>query len=179
MASEPKEDGSMSRKRHKPEESVAKLRQVDVLVAQGTPVADAIRNRGDRGDVLSLAAGVRRAQVRSGQAHEGAGDREPAPQEGHRGKAKLKKVSPHMLRHSAAVRMAEDGVPMEEIASYLGHGDVNVTRKVYARFSPDHLRGAAAALELDDLDDEVRFDGPERTSQEEAKRLISMVGATG
>src|SRR3954466_2053991 len=43
MASEPKEDGSMSRNRHTPEESVAKLRQVDVLVAQGTPVADAIR----------------------------------------------------------------------------------------------------------------------------------------
>src|SRR5215218_100644 len=33
----------MSRKRHKPEEIIAKLRQVDVLVAQGTPVADAIR----------------------------------------------------------------------------------------------------------------------------------------
>ena len=30
-------------KRPKPEEIVAKLRQVDVLVAQGTPVADAIR----------------------------------------------------------------------------------------------------------------------------------------
>jgi hypothetical protein len=33
----------MSRKRHKPEESVAKLRQVDVLVSQGQSVADAIR----------------------------------------------------------------------------------------------------------------------------------------
>ena len=33
----------MSRKRHTPEEIVATLRQVDVLVAQGTPVADAIR----------------------------------------------------------------------------------------------------------------------------------------
>ncbi len=33
----------MSRKRHKPEEIVSKLRQVDVLVSQGTPVADAIR----------------------------------------------------------------------------------------------------------------------------------------
>src|SRR5215207_1299604 len=43
---EPKEDGPMSRKRHKPEEIVAKLRQVDVLVAQGTPVADAIRTIG-------------------------------------------------------------------------------------------------------------------------------------
>ena len=36
----------MSRKRHKPEEIVSKLRQVDVLVAQGTPVADAIRTIG-------------------------------------------------------------------------------------------------------------------------------------
>jgi len=33
----------MRKKRHTPEEIVAKLRQVDVLVVQGTPVADAIR----------------------------------------------------------------------------------------------------------------------------------------
>jgi putative transposase len=43
MAFEPKEDGSMSRKRHKPEEIVSKLRQADVLVSQGQTVADAIR----------------------------------------------------------------------------------------------------------------------------------------
>jgi putative transposase len=36
----------MPRKRHKPEEIVAKLRQVDVLTAQGTPVADAVRSIG-------------------------------------------------------------------------------------------------------------------------------------
>lgn len=36
----------MARKRHKPEEIVAKLRQVDVLTAQGTPVSDAIRSIG-------------------------------------------------------------------------------------------------------------------------------------
>ena len=36
----------MPRKRHKPEEIVAKLRQVDVLVAQGQSVADAIRSIG-------------------------------------------------------------------------------------------------------------------------------------
>ncbi len=34
----------MRKKRHTPEEIIAKLRQVDVLVAQGTPVADAIRS---------------------------------------------------------------------------------------------------------------------------------------
>jgi putative transposase len=33
----------MPRKRHKPEEIVAKLRQVDVLVAQGQGVTDAVR----------------------------------------------------------------------------------------------------------------------------------------
>ena len=46
MAIGPLEDGQMSRKRHKPEEIVAKLRQVDVLVSQGRAVADAIRSIG-------------------------------------------------------------------------------------------------------------------------------------
>lgn len=36
----------MARKRHKPEEIVAKLRQVDVLTSQGAPIADAIRSIG-------------------------------------------------------------------------------------------------------------------------------------
>lgn len=36
----------MARRRYKPEEIVAKLRQVDVLVSQGTSMADAIRQIG-------------------------------------------------------------------------------------------------------------------------------------
>ena len=36
----------MASKRHKPEEIVAKLRQVDVLTSQGSTVADAIRQIG-------------------------------------------------------------------------------------------------------------------------------------
>ena len=36
----------MPRKRHKPEETVTKLRQVDVLVSQGQIVVDAIRQIG-------------------------------------------------------------------------------------------------------------------------------------
>ena len=36
----------MARKRHKPEEIVAKLRQVDVVTSQGMPIADAIRSIG-------------------------------------------------------------------------------------------------------------------------------------
>lgn len=53
---------------------------------------------------------------------------------------------PHMLRHSAAVWMAEDRVPMAEIAQYLGHRDINITVRVYARFHPDYLRDAASSL---------------------------------
>src|ERR1700745_4145041 len=34
---------AMARKRHKPEEIVAKLRQVDVLTSQGMPIVEAIR----------------------------------------------------------------------------------------------------------------------------------------
>src|SRR5215218_6090008 len=45
MAFEPRTT-TMPRKRHKPEEIVAKLRQVDVLVSQGQSVADAVRSIG-------------------------------------------------------------------------------------------------------------------------------------
>ncbi|MBL3608169.1 IS3 family transposase, partial [Rhodovulum sulfidophilum] len=34
----------MGQKRHKPEEIVAKLREVDVLVSQGRSVAEAVRS---------------------------------------------------------------------------------------------------------------------------------------
>ena len=36
----------MSRKRHTPEEIVTKLRQVEVLTAQGRPIAEAVRSIG-------------------------------------------------------------------------------------------------------------------------------------
>lgn len=55
--------------------------------------------------------------------------------------------TPHMFRHSAAVWMAEDRVPMEEIAAYLGHKNTAITTRVYARFNPDYLRRAAASLD--------------------------------
>jgi transposase-like protein len=41
-----KEDQNMPRKKHTPEEIVAKLRQVDVLVSQGAAAAEAIRQIG-------------------------------------------------------------------------------------------------------------------------------------
>ena len=54
--------------------------------------------------------------------------------------------TPHMLRHSPAVWMAEARTPMEEIAAYLGHKNPLITARVYARFHPDYLRRGAKAL---------------------------------
>ncbi len=66
-------------------------------------------------------------------------------------RAGLESVTPHVLRPTAAVWMAEAGRPMTEIAQYLGHSDSRLTERVYARYSPDHLRKAATALELGNL----------------------------
>jgi hypothetical protein len=52
----------MARKRYKPEEIVAKLRQVDVLVSQGQNMVENAPDRGERGHVLSVAPGVRWAE---------------------------------------------------------------------------------------------------------------------
>lgn len=63
-------------------------------------------------------------------------------------RAGLQGVSPHVLRHTSAVWMAEGGVPMSEISQFLGHSSTKVTESVYARYSPQYLRKAASALEL-------------------------------
>jgi len=87
-------------------------------------------------------------------------------------------VSPHLFRHSAAVHMAEAGLSMEVIAQYLGHEDVNVTRKKYARYSPTYLREAAAALEYDDLGS-TNLRSTTFLEENAPKVPDYMVGATG
>lgn len=79
-------------------------------------------------------AGRRVASIRTG--FEGAAQR-----------AGLEGVTPHVLRHTAAVWMAEAGVPMAEIAQVLGHEDSRITERVYSRFSPGHLARAVQHLE--------------------------------
>ncbi len=63
-------------------------------------------------------------------------------------RAGLEGVSPHTMRHTSAVWLAEGGVPMQEIAAYLGHSNMNTTFRVYAKFSPTYLKTAAKALEV-------------------------------
>jgi hypothetical protein len=64
--------------------------------------------------------------------------------------ASASKSAPRLLFRLASP-FDHEVVPMEESAQFLGHSDVNVTCKVYARFSPDYLRKAAASLEYDDI----------------------------
>ncbi len=61
-------------------------------------------------------------------------------------RAGLLGVTPHILRHTAATWMAMAGVPMIEIAKFLGHKDSRLTETVYAKHNPDYLRSAARAL---------------------------------
>lgn len=69
----------MPRKKHKPEEVVTKLRQIDVRLSQGRPVAEAIRTISDGVHLLPLAQAVRRqtpSPVCAERSHE---RRDPAP----------------------------------------------------------------------------------------------------
>lgn len=63
-------------------------------------------------------------------------------------RAKIERIGAHTLRHTAAVWMAGAGVPLEKISQFLGHANVNVTARVYARYQPEHLKDAADALEV-------------------------------
>lgn len=60
-------------------------------------------------------------------------------------KAGLEKVTPHVLRHTAATWMAQAGVPLWEIAGYLGHSDARMVAETYGHH-PDYMGRAAAAL---------------------------------
>ena len=73
----------MGIKRHKPEEIVAKLRQVDVLTAQGKSIAEAVKTISVTETTYFLAGGVWRSEERPGQTAQGFGAGEhPAPASG-------------------------------------------------------------------------------------------------
>ncbi len=56
--------------------------------------------------------------------------------------------SPHVLRHTCAVWMAQADVPMQKISQYLGHTSSRITETVYARYSPSYMQDASSATVL-------------------------------
>lgn len=61
-------------------------------------------------------------------------------------RAELTHITPHDLRRSAARHMVEQGISLHKVSQLLGHTNVTVTARVYARFSPDFLRDAVDVL---------------------------------
>jgi integrase len=60
-------------------------------------------------------------------------------------RARLRDVTPHALRHTAATWMVQEGVSLAKVARYLGNTEAMV-EKVYGHHSPEYLRDAAEAL---------------------------------
>jgi integrase len=54
-------------------------------------------------------------------------------------------VTPHVLRHTCATWLLQNGRPIWEVAGYLGAGE-DMIRRVYGHHAPDYLRGAAEAF---------------------------------
>jgi integrase len=61
-------------------------------------------------------------------------------------RAGLSGIRVHQIRHTVAVRMLAAGQPIERVSQYLGHSNIQITQKIYARFRPEHLSDAAAVL---------------------------------
>ena len=61
-------------------------------------------------------------------------------------RAGLEGVTPHVLRHTCATRLAMAGVSLDEIADYLAADPATISRH-YRKFQPDYLRRAADALD--------------------------------
>jgi integrase len=62
--------------------------------------------------------------------------------------AKLKGVTPHTLRHTAATWLEESDVDTGRISRLLGHRDRRTTERLYSKPRPSHLQGAADVIDL-------------------------------
>lgn len=60
-------------------------------------------------------------------------------------RAKLKGVSPHTLRHTAATWAAQSGEDLWRIAGMLGHESLRMTER-YAKHQPDYLKSTSQAM---------------------------------
>lgn len=57
-------------------------------------------------------------------------------------------ITPHILRHTVATQLAQNNVPMPQIARLLGHRSSAITERVYAKYSPEFCRQAVAHLNV-------------------------------
>ena len=63
-----------------------------------------------------------------------------------RGDALLELI-PYAIRHTIACEMRKRGVPVWEVAGFLGHATGYRTTERYAKYGPDHLGAAVRAID--------------------------------
>jgi len=68
-------------------------------------------------------------------------------EEGRRRSAEIMEVTAYTIRHTIAAEMRKRGVPVWEVAGFLGHSSGYKTTERYAKFGPDHLAGAVTAID--------------------------------
>ena len=61
-------------------------------------------------------------------------------------RAGLPYVRMHDLRHAAATRMLEAGIPLKVVSEYLGHANISITADVYQHVTDEMARKAGEAL---------------------------------
>lgn len=62
-------------------------------------------------------------------------------------RAGLEDVKPHDLRRTFASLLVQSGVSIQAVSNLLRHSNINITDKVYAHLSVEHLREATRVLE--------------------------------
>jgi integrase/recombinase XerD len=99
-------------------------------IARWLPDRMSLLHRAQRGDPLFLNLRGRRLS-RQGmfEVVRGNARRAGIPEE---------RVSPHVLRHSAATHMVEAGADLRSVQELLGHATISTTQ-IYTRVSPAHL----------------------------------------
>ncbi len=92
-------------------------------------------------------------------------------------------VVPYTLRHTAATWLAQAGMPLWDVAQYLGHSDTRMVERHYAHHHPDHKARAAGVLDAALRRAVVAPQLHPRLGRNEkamsAKSLKAMVGVTG
>lgn len=63
-------------------------------------------------------------------------------------RAEIGELTIHEVRHTAAVTMLSNGVPLEKVSQMLGHSNTAITFKTYARYLPSHMQDAADILDF-------------------------------
>jgi len=87
---------------------------------------------------------------------EWAGNRVKSIRTGYRAamlRAGLSDLSIHQIRHTVAVKMLQAGRPLVEVSQFLGHSNIQITERTYARFMPERFTAAAELLDLSGFDE--------------------------